>query len=203
MTELLARAGRRAGLFAFRVLSRPLTRQPLPAPGGIALRMMQQDELLERCTDPALELSAAKAAAGFARGEICAGALAGERLVGYAWSAFAPAPHVDGIWMDFASHTAYTYRAFVHPAYRGQGIAPALYGLADPCCLERGRVIAVLCIEVHNRSSRLAAERSGARDVGFTAYAHVGGAFLSVRTAGVRRVGYRFYLPAGKTRCSE
>lgn len=157
---------------------------------------MQPDEMLQRCADPALELSPAKAAAAFARGEICAGALDGERLAGYAWFAFAPTPHVDGLWMDFDADVAYTYRTFVRPEHRGRGIAAALYRLADLHCLERGRRHAVLCVEAHNRPSLLAAERSGARDLGFTAYAHVGGVFLSMRTAGVRRVGYRFYLPA-------
>ena len=193
MRTILARLGRRAGVFAYRVMKRRLEPIAKPPPAGIGLRLMTSEELLPMCADPAVELTPQKAGEAFARGELCAAALDGERLAGYAWFAFEPAPHVDGIWMAFHRGASYTYRAFVHPAYRGHGIAPALYRLADPACIERGRTLTLLCIELHNRASLSAAARSGATDAGYVAYWNTHSRLFAVRSPGARRCGFRFF----------
>ncbi len=196
MIGLVGRLGRRLGVHAYRVLCRPLSRVQIAPPAGIVLRPLEEREMLERCANPQqLELSPQKSAAAFSRGEVCIGAMDGGRLVGYAWFAFRPAPHVNRIWMDFDPRVIYTYRAFVHPGYRGRRIAPALYCFADGLFLDRGRTFAALCIELDNAPSLIAARRSGARTVGFVAYLHAGGRFLSLRTRGARKIGYRFYVP--------
>lgn len=195
ITRLLLRLARAAGVRAYRVMSRPLAALAVAPPAGIAIRPIGEAELIAHCADSELGLSAAKSRASFSRGEVCIGAFDGAKLAGYAWFAFQPAPHTDGLWMDFDRRAVYTYRAFVRPGHRGRGIAPALYRCADAVFLERGRSLAILCIELGNRASLVAAERSGARFAGFTFYVRTAGRLVGLRSEGVRKLGYRFYLP--------
>ena len=195
IANLASRVLSSAGIHAWQVFARRLAAVQLQAPPGAELRCAAADELRPQWSDPELEFSEAKAREAFARGEVCVAAFDGPRLVAYAWYAVEPAPHSNGLWMEFDRRAVYTYRAFVAPRYRGRGIAPALYRFADHLFLERGREIAVLCIEANNTPSLAAARRSGAHGIGYCAYWHVGGRFFSLRTPGVRHVGFRFYLP--------
>jgi GNAT superfamily N-acetyltransferase len=188
MTRLL----RRAGLFSFQVLMRPLAaRAAAPAP-GVAFRILEQNDV-GLFADGELEVDEAKAREAFARGEVCVGALLGDALVGYAWFARDPAPHVDGIWMEFDRAAIYTYRAFVKPSARGRGIAPVLYNFADAQFMDAGRRYTILCIDVANRASLAAAERSGASAVGRAGYWRGFGGFAAFRSAGAAAVGFRFF----------
>lgn len=182
--------------FAWRICERPFAAcEAPPAPHGMTVHRLQEDEVLAHFGTGALPLDAAKVRASLARGELCVGALDGRSLVGYAWFAFQAAPHVGGLWMDFNRRYVYVYRAFVHPAYRGRGIAPALYSHADPAFGEQGRDGALLCIAMGNHASLAAARRSGARVAGYCAYLQAGPVFLHARTSGAKRLGYRFYRP--------
>lgn len=183
------------GVHAWRVFARRLRADQSDAAPGAELRFASADELRTQWTDPELQFTEAKARDAFARSEVCVGAFDGRRLVGYAWFAVEPAPHSNGLWMDFDRRAVYVYRALVTPRYRGRGIAPALYRFADRLFLERGREIAVLCIEANNKPSLAAARRSGAHGVGYCVYWHRADRFFSWRTPGVRHVGFRFYLP--------
>ena len=183
------------GVHGWRVFARRLGAEALRAPPGLNLRCAPADELRAQWSEAEVEFTEPKARDAFARGEVCVGAFDGPRLVAYAWYAVAPAPHSNGLWMDFDRRAVYVYRAFVVPRYRGRGIAPALYRFADRLFLERGREIAVLCIQASNKPSLAAARRSGAHAIGYCAYWHGAGRFFSLRTPGVRHVGFRFYLP--------
>jgi len=201
MAKLASRALAPLGIYVWRVFARPLVAAPLPAPAGIELRLAAADELRTQWSHPELEFSEAKASEAFARGEVCVAALDGPRLAAYAWYAVEPAPHSGGLWMDFDRRAVYIFRAFVTSRYRGRGIAPALYRFADRLFLERGRQIALLCIEADNKPSLAAARRSGAHRIGYCAYWHGAGRFFSLGTPGVRHVGFRFYMPP-KSRCA-
>jgi ribosomal protein S18 acetylase RimI-like enzyme len=192
--HLIARITRRLGLQFWRVLTRPLGEPAVPPP-GMELRVLSPDDARQRWSDAELGLSAEKADEAFARGDVCVGAFDGAALVGYAWFAYRPAPHVDGLWMEFDPRSIYIYRAFVKPRYRGRGIAPALYRFADQRFLAEGRTYAVICVNAHNRASIAAAERSGARASGYSAYFSRGRRFIPVRSRGAARCGFRFYRP--------
>ncbi len=194
IANLASRALSSVGIHAWQVFARRLGAGELHAPPGIVLRFAPADDLRAQWSDAELEFTEGKARDAFARGEGCVGAFDGPRLVAYAWYAIEPAPHSNGLWMDFDRRAVYIYRAFVAPRYRGRGIAPALYRFADRLFLERGREIALLCIEAGNKPSLAASRHSGAHGVGYCAYWHGAGQFLSVRTSGVRHVGFRFYL---------
>lgn len=195
MTRALARLARRLGVHAYGVFGRALRDIPPPAPAGMTLRVVPEDLMLRHCADPRFELTGDKAKAAYSRGELCIGAFDGPALAGYAWWASAPAPHTQGLWMQFDARSVYIYRAFVRPEYRGLGLAPALYRFADRMFRERGRSQALMCIALDNAASLRAAERSGARLAGYCAYLRAGSLFLQMRGRGAKRAGYRFYLP--------
>lgn len=189
--------------FAWRVCSRPLVAEPPPLPGEIALRRLRPEGDLHHFAQPHIRLGEAKARTGFERGEICIGGFDRSSLVGYAWFTCDPAPHRDDLWMVYDPRAVYIYRAFVHPAYRGRGIAPALYRYADPLFLAEGRRSALLCIGIRRRASLAAARRSGARVAGYGAYLRAGPLFVQWRTPGARRLGFRFSLDPGQARAGE
>src|SRR5204863_9206706 len=116
-------------------------------------------------------------------------------LAGYCWFALSPAPHMDGAWLEFPEHVVYTYKSYVRPAFRGRGIAAALYGFADAHFLERGRTHAVLCVESHNGPSIAAARRCGFAQAGFAPYL-VGGRLPPLRSRGGLRYGFCLFVIA-------
>jgi len=186
---------RRLGIHIWRVFTRPLGRSLQTQPAAMEVRFITAADGDGLWTEEVLDLSAAKASAAFARGDVCVGAFDAGRLVGYAWLASQPAPHIDGLWMAFDPHAVYLYRAFVRPERRGRHIAPALYSFADTVFLSQGKNYAVICVSIYNRPSIAAAHRSGARTAGYTAYWSAGSWFVAMRSAGAKRCGFRFYRP--------
>jgi len=192
---------RYVGLNLYRVLVRPLGRMPAGAPvGGIRVELLDEAALVAHCADPELELSPASAREAFARGDVCTGVLQGDRLLGYAWFAFAATPESGGIWVDFAPHAIYTYRHFVRPGHRGRRLVSGLLAAADAYAMERGRASCLTLIYTHNKASIRATERSGARTVGYAACLKLFGRLLCWRSAGVRRQQLRFYRPQSNLR---
>jgi GNAT superfamily N-acetyltransferase len=192
---IMSRLSRHAGLRAFRVFARRLEARTHSARGALEYRLMSETDVLPLCADASLDLSAAKVRAAFGRGDVCVAAFEGAALAGYCWFALSAAPHMDRAWIDFPPDVVYTYKSYVRPAFRGRGIAAAMYSYADPEFLERGRVNAIICVESHNRPALAAAKRGGFAAAGYAAYA--GGARLRAWCSGkAARYRLRFYVPA-------
>jgi len=191
---IMGRLARHAGLRVFRVFGRRLEPQARVAGRGLDYRLLSKRDLLPLCADASLELSPSKVRAAYGRGDLCVGAFERGVLAGYCWFALAAAPHLDRAWLEFPPHVVYTYKSYVRPAFRGRGIAAAMYRVADGLFLGRGRTHAVICVESHNRPSIAAAMRSGFSAAGYAAY--FGDARLrawcSRAAAGL---GLRFYVP--------
>lgn len=185
--------GRRAGLHVLRVYARPLGAAPRGAAPGLELRALGAAELVAHARDPELDLREAMVREAAARGDVCLGALERGALVGYVWFAYARAPHVAGIWVQVPGAAVYRYKSFVRPAYRGRGIAPALYGAADALVGRPGRELVVDCVHVHNFASIAATLKSGSRPLGALAYWQAGRRFAAFHSSAVRRLGLRFY----------
>ena len=187
---LMHQAARRGGLHVFGVYCRRLgaaaTRALEP---GLSCRRLEQQELLGLCADPELELREAMVREGNA----CVGAFSGDDLAGYVWFAYGDAPHVNGVRVSVPPQAIYRFKAFVRPAYRGRGIAPYLYGAADPLVAQPGRRTVVNCVAVQNRASIAATLRSGDVPLGHLAYWQAGGRFLALHTRPVELFGLRFY----------
>jgi GNAT superfamily N-acetyltransferase len=182
-----------AGGRAFRLFARALEKQDRAAG---ELRLLDKNEVLELCRDPALDLSAEKVGAAFARGDLCAGAFDAGKLAGYCWYAFAPLPHLDGVWVEFGPDVAWVYKSYVRPEHRAKGIARALYRFGDGPGLERGRAVSVICVESHNRPSIAAARGAGYSPAGWAAYLRRGGRLQAWHSRSARRFGVRFLDPA-------
>lgn len=210
MTALLARApgaetssarlrrtlGNRAGIRFFRFFTRDMgERMDYPESAGITVEVLPEGDVLEHCNDAGLDLRAEMVREAYARGDLCLGAFKSSELVGYCWLAFAPVPHLDGVWVRFAASVAWTYKSLVRPAYRGRGIAAALYVGGDIVCAERERRHSVICVESHNRPSVSAALRANYQPAGYGGYVRRGMPLLTWSTPMARRHGVAFFLP--------
>ena len=193
--RVMSRLGEQAGVRVFRIFGRRLRAWAGAAAPRVDCRLLPQHEVLALCAAPALDLVPSKVQAAYRRGDLCVGAFQGGELAGYCWFALSPAPHMDGAWLEFPDHVVYTYKSYVRPAFRGRGIAAALYGFADSHFLERGRTHAVLCVESHNRPSIAAARRSGFAEAGYAAYL-AGARLRAWRSRAAAGYGLRFFVPA-------
>lgn len=196
--KLFRRLQSLSGVHLFRVIARPLYREPLDLGqlAHIEYRLMSEMELLAHCRDEALELSEGQVRLAFTRGEVCVGALHCGKLVGYEWHAFDAAPHRDGVWVTVCPEARYSYKKFVRPEYRGQRIGGVLSRYSDVHFLERGRKWSVGFVDLHNAASFRTAQRLGSRTVGYAGYFRFGDRFIPFRSPGAKRFGFRFYLPA-------
>ena len=191
---VMSRLARHAGLRVFRVFGRRLEPQARVAGRGLDYRLLSKRDLLPLCADASLDLSPSKVRAAYGRGDLCVGAFERGVLAGYCWFALAAAPHLDRAWLEFPPHVVYTYKSYVRPAFRGRGIAAAMYRVADGLFLGRGRTHAVICVESHNWPSIAAARRSAFAAAGYAAY--VGGARLRAWCSrAAAAYGLRFFVP--------
>ena len=187
--------GRHAALRVFQILARPLAPHgQYAAPAGLQMRLMTQADMLRLCPETDLDLGAERITAAFARGDFCVAALSGGTVAGYCWFAFDAVPHLDGVWVRFSKDVAWPYKSLVRPAFRGRGIAPALYRFGDAVCRERGRSQSVICVESHNHASIKAAERSGYLQAGLAAYLYRP-RLLTWSSPAVLRHGVSFFTP--------
>jgi GNAT superfamily N-acetyltransferase len=192
--RIMNRFARHAGLRVFRIFARTLEAGTHDRRGALDCRVMSEADVLPLCADASLDLGASKVRAAFGRGDLCVAAFDRGTVAGYCWFALSAAPHMDRAWLDFPADLVYTYKSYVRPAFRGRGIAAAMYCFADPALLERGRVKAIICAESHNLPSIAAARRGGFSAAGYAAY--VGGARLRAWCSSkAARYRLRFYVP--------
>jgi GNAT superfamily N-acetyltransferase len=184
---------RRAGLRVFRFFSMRGSAEAGAAPRGLEMRQLAQRDVVTLCADPQFDLAEDKVREAFARGDLCIAGFERDRVVAYCWVAFAPLPHLDGVWAQFARRASWVYRSLVLPAHRGRGLAPALYGVARNVSLARGRESSLICVESHNASSINAARSGGYAPCGYGAYVLVGSRLASWISPRAKAVGVRFF----------
>jgi GNAT superfamily N-acetyltransferase len=188
---LMHQAARRGGLHVFGVYYRRLGAAAARAlEPGLSCRRLEQQELLDLCADPGLELRQAMVRDG----NTCIGAFSDGELAGYVWFACSDAPHVNGVRVSVPAQAIYRFKAFVRPAYRGRGIAPYLYGAADELVAQPGRRYVVNCVALQNGASVAASLRSGDGPLGHLGYWQAGRRFFALHTREVELFGLRFYL---------
>jgi GNAT superfamily N-acetyltransferase len=186
------------GLHLCRVVSRPLRPEASPPDNSnIRYCLMDEWQLLPHCADADLDLSERHVRSAFARGDLCAGGLDGELLVGYEWFAFGPTPHTNGVWVGFNPGARYGYKKFVRPEYRGRRIAAGLSAYGDQWCVRRGCSRTVAIINLDNEASWRASARLGSRTTGYAGYFRLFDTFIDFSSAGAKALGFRFSVPAG------
>jgi len=131
-------------------------------------RFLSAVEIAAFATDPTNELAvefASRASAGL---DCCFAIVDRGRLAAYSWYALQSieGAHHVGLPMSFPSNTAYMYKAFTHPEYRGKG----LYGIGVSRALEalapRGVTRLVTSINRANFASMGSTRRLGFKSLG-------------------------------------
>ena len=185
----------RAGLHLYRAFRRPLgAARRLQAADVLRCRPLSLAELLPLCADAELDLREAMLREAAARGDLCIGAWRGRELAGYAWFAYAEAPHLDGVWVRVPAEAVYRYKVLVRPAWRRRGVAGFLYAAADALIALPGRRFLVTCVAAHNAASIAASLKSGDAPLGWIAYWRFRDFFAPCHDLQVREHGPRFYL---------
>jgi GNAT superfamily N-acetyltransferase len=183
---------RRAGFRLFRFFARPLGGEP----SSSSMQILAEDAAAALCADDSLDLKEDAVRAAYAKGDLCVATFDGAAVAGYCWLGFSPVHHLDGVWVETAPSVAWVYKSLVRDAYRGRGIAPALYRFADAACRERGRTTSVVCIEDHNAPSARAALNAGYAHAGYAAWLRGRSGLRAWYSAAVRPLGVRYFLPA-------
>ena len=192
--RLMRGLARRGGLRVFRFFVRPLDPGSTPQ-SGPDLRCLALADVLGQCRDGELDLREDAVKDAYARGDFCVGAFERDVLAGYCWLAFAPLPHLDGVWAQFRPEVAWLYKSFVRPTYRGRGLAARLYAFPDKECVKRGRRSSVICVESHNSPSIGAAGRAGYAHAGYAAYLRRGRKLVGWSSPRAKAVGVGFFDP--------
>lgn len=184
---------RRLGVHCYCALVHPLDDAP-PAAGarGVSYALLGEEELVAHCRDADLGLRESGVRAAFRRGEVCAAALDAGRLAGYVWHAFASAPHVDGIRVDFAPRVRYAYKLYVRPRDRGRGIARELLARGARLCPRRGRTHGLSFVALDNVASLRVFAAAQWKVAGYAGYIEWFGGWRPFASAGARRLGACF-----------
>ena len=74
-----------------------------------------REDLVRAAEDPAFGLATADIDTALARGDICAAAFDGERLVSYVWRSFSTARYGDDVWVEIRTPYRYAYKGFTDP----------------------------------------------------------------------------------------
>jgi len=200
---LLARAAEwlrnHAGVRFYRVNLRPLGRRfPAPAlPPGMRVCLVPAEILLRAVDDLELDLDRGFVREALARGDLCFGVLAGERLLSYAWRSLGIAPASEGMWVRVAEPHHYAYKAFTLPAWRGKHLHIAVSLASDEHFRARGDDAAEVGFnEVTNYAIRAAADYLGRRRIGYAGYLTWFGRRIPFRTRPLGKIGFEFFEPA-------
>ena len=161
-------------------------------PDGYTARFVGEEELLEYCGNPELQLSPEAVRLAFSRGDVCTGLFHEGTLVAYMWRSTSRAPHTDRVSVETRKPYRYGYKALTLPAYRGRHLPEYLAPVSGPYYIDRGYFLSIGFVETHNFASRRSERRRGSYVVGYAGYLILFGRIFTFRTRGVRAAGFRF-----------
>ena len=160
---------------------------------GLTMRKASREDLLTAARENPAQLSLAFVDDALARGDYCAAAFDGSRMVAWAWASFDTAPHDDGLWVKVEPPYSYGYKWYTKPEYRGQGIIGQLAIFRDKLGAETGITHNVGFTETHNYASWQTNQRLHTQFVGYAGYFRLLGKSYPFRTPGVVKHTFRFY----------
>ncbi len=159
-----------------------------------ACRFLTSVEIASFGIDPANDLSVDFASRPTAGLDYCFGIVNRERLASYSWYALRSieGEHHVGVPMSFPANTAYMYKAFTHPDYRGKalygiGVTKALHALAS-----RGVTRLVTSINRVNFASRAGCHRIGFKSLGNLWTLGTGARRIAWTPRAARQLGIQF-----------
>lgn len=160
---------------------------------GCTVRLADRDNLLAAARDPEFGLVPADIDAALARGDICAAAFEGDRMVSYVWRSFSSARYGDDLWVEIQKPYRYGYKGFTQPEYRGRHIQNTVALFTDALCVARGHTHSLSLIETHNFASIISEQRRHSEVVGWVGYLKIFGRTYPFRSPGARRTGIRMW----------
>jgi hypothetical protein len=142
---------------------------------------------MEAARDPDFDLVPADVEAALARGDICAAAFDGDRMVSYVWRSFSSAKYGDDLWVEIRKPYRYGYKGYTVPEYRGRHLQNSVALFTDDLCVARGHTHALSLIETHNFSSVQSESRRHSILVGWVGYFKILGRTYPFRSPGARK----------------
>lgn len=105
---------------------------PLVLPEGFTFRTLSAQDIEEFAENPDHDLDSSLSALLDDEHTVCFAVLEGGRLASYCWYTVAPvaAEHHWGVALHLPPHTAYAFKAFTCPVYRGRGLHQSAMELA-------------------------------------------------------------------------
>jgi hypothetical protein len=162
------------------------------------IRVIAHKDLVRHAINPELDLSPDFVDGAIRRGDICIGALSGEKLVSYTWHSENPVPAEKGLWVSPDWPTFYRYKTFTLPAYRGLRIPLLLHAAGDRQAIARRHAEIISYVRINNFASIRSTMRSGGQRVGYAGYLAIPGHPLPFRTAGAAQHGFQFTAGDGE-----
>lgn len=174
LLDLSCRAGHKlAGLLVMEALvlePGTLDGRLLEFPEGYRHGFLDPAEVRRHAGGEGLDLPAAFVEEALAKGDLCYGILAGDRLVSYFWYAATATLVTDELVLRFAPAYRYAYKGYTVPGFRGRRLYA--YGCAEALAVlaAGGSRGCVTLVDVNNFASMRSMTRTGYVPVGrFTA----------------------------------
>jgi len=157
-------------------------------------RVLTPDEVRRFAQDPGIQMTPAFAESALARGDYCFGVLKEDRLVAYDWRGLQrPVPLNDDLDVHYARPgQVYGYAMYTRPEFRGLHLQLHNLRHANRRLLAEGQTHTVGYVALQNLASiRNLSRIHGQVFVGMAGYIRLWGRYLTFRTPGARRIGFR------------
>jgi len=128
-------------------------------------RLLTREEIERASRNPSLDLAPEFVAASQAAQ--CYGIVVDDDVRSYAWTASAPMRAVPGTVVRMPAESAYVFKAFTDPAFRGRGLLSECLKAVEHGAVRDGREEMTALVEMHNRSSLRAFRNAGFARCGF------------------------------------
>ncbi|MEM9620620.1 MAG: hypothetical protein AAF993_03165 [Pseudomonadota bacterium] len=163
----------------------------------LAVRVATAEDLQRAADDPESDLTQAFLEQAIARGDYCAAAFDGARMVAYTWRTFVCAPfdvkNEHDIWIRVAPPFRYGYKALTQPAYRGRKLQDQIIYATDRVSIAKGRPKGVGAVETHNLSSIRADLGRNNKLIGYVGVVYLGRRAWTFRSRGARQTGLELF----------
>ena len=203
----------RLGGLAYRIVQRAMTfdvaqlmcldaacAQTIAVENLFSFRFLTAREVRRHSNDPANEMSSSFAERMLCGRDLCYAALKGHTLAGYAWLALGSIEAEQnrgrnprsGVAASFRTDTAFVYKAFTRPEFRGRRLYSAcLVGALDELA-SRGICKLLVTTDWTNHSALASCHRAGCHDVGSLVRFGWPGAMFTLTPRGAAALGIQF-----------
>lgn len=165
-----------------------------------SFRFLTADEVHRHSYDPANQMSSSFAERVLCGRDLCYAALKGRTLAGYAWLALGSIEAEQnrgrnprsGVAASFRTDTAFVYKAFTRPEFRGRRLYSAcLVGALDELAA-RGICKLLVTTDWTNHSALASCRRAGCHELGSLARFGWPGAIFTLTPRGAAALGIQF-----------